>query len=68
MEILENLLTGKGSQVGYAVRTFRLAGDSREEVLQLIRVAIELHIEGFKEEGCAPPLPHSSSELIGITA
>ncbi len=42
------------------------AGNSREEVLQLIQEAIEFHIEGLKEEGYALPPPHSSSEFIEI--
>lgn len=44
------------------------AGESRKEVMQLIQEAIEFHIEGLKEEGHAPPLPHSSSEMIEICA
>lgn len=44
------------------------AGESREEVLSLIREAIEFHIEGLKEEGRALPQPHSSSALVEISA
>jgi predicted RNase H-like HicB family nuclease len=42
------------------------AGETREEVLQLIREAIEFHIEGLRENGEAVPEPHSSSELVEI--
>lgn len=42
------------------------AGESREEVLQLIQEAIEFHLEGLKEEGHELPLPHSSGELIEV--
>ena len=45
-----------------------VAGESREEVLQLIREAIEFHIEGLKEEGLALPPPHSSSAFIEVHA
>jgi predicted RNase H-like HicB family nuclease len=40
------------------------AGQSREEVLQLIQEAIAFHLEGLKEDGEAVPTPHSSSELV----
>jgi predicted RNase H-like HicB family nuclease len=42
------------------------AGETREEVLQLIREAIEFHIEGLRENGESVPEPHSSSELVEI--
>lgn len=42
------------------------AGETREEVLQLIRVAIEFHIEGLRENGEIVPVPHSFSELIEV--
>lgn len=44
------------------------AGESRSEVLRMIREAIEFHLEGLREEGTGIPLPHSSSELIEIRA
>jgi predicted RNase H-like HicB family nuclease len=44
------------------------AGDSREEVLQLIREAIEFHIERLRESGEDVPEPHSFSELVEIDA
>lgn len=44
------------------------AGESAEEVLQLIQEAIELHIEGLKEEGQPIPIPHSSSLFIEVQA
>ncbi|BBL69623.1 type II toxin-antitoxin system HicB family antitoxin [Methylogaea oryzae] len=44
------------------------AGESREEVLALIREAIEFHIEGLKEEGRMLPQPHSSSAFVEIAA
>ena len=43
-------------------------GDSREEVLRLMREAIEFHLEGLKEDGTVIPRPHSSSELIEVRA
>ncbi len=44
------------------------AGDSREEVLELIREAIEFHLEGLKSEGLSIPAPHSSSEVVDVAA
>lgn len=44
------------------------AGETREEVLELIREAIEFHLEGMKEEGEAIPEPHSHSEVIRVDA
>lgn len=43
-------------------------GQSREEVLELIREAIELHIEGLRETGEPIPLPSSVSEYIDVDA
>jgi predicted RNase H-like HicB family nuclease len=44
------------------------AGESKDEVLLLIREAIELHLEGLKEEGQPIPVPCSTSELVEIEA
>ena len=44
------------------------AGESREEVLSLIREAIEVHIEGLRAAGEPVPPPSSKSEFIEINA
>ena len=44
------------------------AGDSREEVLILIREAIEFHLEDLKENGQPIPPPSSSSEVVEVEA
>jgi len=44
------------------------AGETKDEVLSLIREAIELHVEGLKEEGQPIPAPSSSSELVEVDA
>lgn len=41
-------------------------GESREEVLELIREAIELHIESLRESGETVPEPHSFVEKIAV--
>lgn len=43
-------------------------GDTREEALNLIREAIEFHLEGMKEDGDSIPAPHSHSEIFDIDA
>lgn len=44
------------------------AGESRAEVLELIRDAIEFHIQGLRNEGHSVPLPSSTSELVDVVA
>jgi predicted RNase H-like HicB family nuclease len=41
-------------------------GESHEEVLELIREAIELHIESLRENGEPIPQPHSFVEKIAV--
>lgn len=43
-------------------------GETREEVLQLIREAIELHIDGLKEDGLPVPTPSSEGEFVQVGA
>jgi predicted RNase H-like HicB family nuclease len=43
-------------------------GDTEAEVRQLIREAIEFHIEGMRENGEPVPLPSSRAELVDIDA
>ena len=43
-------------------------GESREEVLQLIREAIEFHIEGLREDGHPVPQPSSFSAVVDVKA
>jgi predicted RNase H-like HicB family nuclease len=44
------------------------AGETREEVLDLIREAIEFHIEGLRQEGQPVPPPSSTSEVVDVAA
>ena len=43
-------------------------GESREEVLRLIREAIEFHIDGLKEDGVPVPTPSSEGEFFEVGA
>ena len=42
------------------------AGETREEVLQLIHEAIAFHIDGMREDGIEVPIPSSSVEFIEV--
>jgi predicted RNase H-like HicB family nuclease len=42
------------------------AAETRGEVLQLIREAIEFHIEAMREDGLAVPEPSSSAEYVEV--
>ena len=42
--------------------------ETREVVLELIREAIEFHLEGMKQDGDPIPEPHSHSEAIQVNA
>ncbi len=43
-------------------------GETREEVMNLIREAIEFHVEGLREGGRPVPPPASSIELVRVAA
>jgi predicted RNase H-like HicB family nuclease len=44
------------------------AGETREEALELIREAIEFHIEGLRQEGQPVPPPSSTSAVVDVAA
>jgi len=44
------------------------AGETKEEVLELIQEAIEFHIEGMREDGQPVPEPSSSIEYVEVRA
>ena len=41
-------------------------GESRDEVMKLIREAIEFHVEGLRGDGRPLPPPASSIELVRV--
>ncbi len=43
-------------------------GDTKDEVLTLIREAIEFHLDGMKQDGEPIPPPSSTSELVEVEA
>jgi len=42
------------------------AGETKEETMQLIREAIELHIESLRDNGEDVPEPHSLAERVAV--
>jgi predicted RNase H-like HicB family nuclease len=42
------------------------AGDGREETIDLMREAINFHLEGMVEEGLAIPAPHSEAAVVEV--
>ncbi len=42
--------------------------ETREEVLQLVREAIDLHIEVLRQDGLPVPPPSSESEFVEVSA
>ena len=45
-----------------------VAGETREEVVQLIQEAIEIHLQSLKEHGDEVPPPASSFEFVDVAA
>lgn len=41
-------------------------GETRDEAMELIREAVELHIESLRENGETVPSPHSFVERIAV--
>ncbi|MEQ1860397.1 MAG: type II toxin-antitoxin system HicB family antitoxin [Chthoniobacteraceae bacterium] len=42
------------------------AAETREEVVALIREAMEFHIEALRDDGQPVPLPHSFAESVEV--
>jgi predicted RNase H-like HicB family nuclease len=63
--IVEKGQTSYGAYVPDLPGCIALA-DSRQEVLQLIREAIEFHLEGLREDGKPAPAAASSVELVKV--
>jgi predicted RNase H-like HicB family nuclease len=43
-----------------------LVGETREEALELIREAIELHVASLREQGSPVPEPASTTEYVQV--
>jgi predicted RNase H-like HicB family nuclease len=44
------------------------AGDTRDEVLELISEAIRMHVDSLKENGDPVPSPSSEAQLVEVSA
>lgn len=67
MVVLEKGSTSWGAHVPDLPRCIAV-GETREEVLQLIREAIDFHIEGLKNQGESVPSPSSESVFVEVDA
>ncbi len=70
---MKYLVVVEKSESGYGAYVPDLPGcvaaaESRDEVVRLIRDAMEFHVEGLRESGDPVPEPSSQSELIEIHA
>ena len=70
MEYLVVIEKGKSSYGAYVpdLPGCVAAGETRREVLKLIREAILLHIEALRESGKPVPEPTSKSEVVKVRA
>ena len=70
MEYLVVVEKGPGSYGAYVpdLPGCVAAADTKDEVLSLIKEAIEFHLEGLKEDGEPIPSPASTSEVIEVEA
>jgi predicted RNase H-like HicB family nuclease len=70
MEYLVVVEKGKSSYGAYVpdLPGCVAVGETRREVLKLIRDGIELHIEALREGGQEVPAPSSKSEIVKIRA
>jgi predicted RNase H-like HicB family nuclease len=70
---MEYLVVVEKGSTGYGAHVPDLpgcvaVGESRREVLKLIREAIELHIEALRASGQTVPEPNSKSEVVRVDA
>lgn len=70
---MKYLVVVEKSESGYGAYVPDLPGcvaaaESRDEVVRLIRDAMQFHVEGLRESGDPVPEPSSQSELIEIHA
>ncbi|MHB1325187.1 MAG: type II toxin-antitoxin system HicB family antitoxin [Thermoleophilia bacterium] len=67
MVVIEKGETGYGAHVPDLPGCIA-AGKTRDEALELIKEAIEFHIEGLRKVGEPVPPPSSTGELIEVDA
>lgn len=67
MVVIEEAASGYGAHVPDLPGCIA-AGETREEVVRLIKDAIEFHIEALREAGEPVPPPSSVSEFVEVAA
>ena len=67
MVVIEEGETGFGAHVPDLPGCIAVSG-TREELLELIKGAMEFHIEGLVEAGEPVPPPSSASEVVEVNA
>lgn len=67
MVVIEKGATGYGAHVPDLPGCITV-GETNAEVIQLIREAVEFHIDGLREAGEPVPAPSSVSEIIEVNA
>ena len=70
---MEYLVVIEKSETGYGAYVPDLPGcvalgDSRREVVRLIRAGIRLHLDALREAGESVPQPQASGQMIRIRA
>lgn len=67
MVVVEHGATSWGAHVPDLPGCVAVA-DTREEVLQMIREAIEFHIDGLRDSGLPVPTPSSEGAFVEVGA
>ena len=67
MVVVEHGATSWGAHVPDLPGCVAVA-DTREEVLQMIREAIEFHIDGLRDRGLPVPTPSSEGAFVEVGA
>ncbi len=65
--LIENTLTGLSAHVPDLPGCVAV-GETRDEILELMREAIALHLEGMRQHGETVPVPTSSFEYVEVSS
>lgn len=68
---MKYLVLLEGTEDGYSAYSPDLpgcvaAGDTREETVQLMREAIQMHLDGMREDGQRIPPPSTTAEYVAV--
>ncbi|HEX2091430.1 MAG TPA: type II toxin-antitoxin system HicB family antitoxin [Longimicrobiaceae bacterium] len=67
MVVMERSRNGYGAHVPDLPGCIAV-GETREETLELIQEAIEMHLESMREQGLPIPEPTATSEYVDVDA